>query len=129
MTRRVQFLFPLVEVISFLMFLFPHSIRAIFVMIYCYIMNLPKNQLEPHLANCRPPVVNKGLALLSEIMNVKELEVDVIKANVKKLKFYYGTAQLDGWSSEENYHHLKDLVPDADAHVDDCGIFHCFQLR
>lgn len=92
-------------------------------------MSLPRNQIESHLANCKPAVVDKGLSLLSEVLTITELEAEVITANVQKLKFYYGTEKNDGWTNDNNYRHLLEKVPNANAEVDNQNILHCFQLR
>lgn len=62
-----------------------------------------------------------------EMKQVKELDVELIKENVKLLKFYYGSS--DGWAPKKYFYQLKERIPEVDAEIDQNNIGHAFVLR
>lgn len=62
-----------------------------------------------------------------EMRRVKDVDLNVIKENVRLLKFYYGTT--DGWVPVKYYKELKEKVPELDAELDGKKIDHAFVLR
>ena len=63
----------------------------------------------------------------SEQISIRELDVETIRRNVDRMRFYYGTT--DGWCPLSFYERLKKSVPELDAVVDQRGFEHAFVLN
>lgn len=75
-----------------------------------------------------PGVLEKVFFMAFEEMEqVKERDNEVIRCNLKKLKFYYGGN--DDWAPVRYFSKLKEEIPEVDAEVCDKKIDHSFVLK
>lgn len=75
-----------------------------------------------------PEILQKVFFMAYEEMDlVKARDDDVIKENVKKLKFYYGAS--DGWTPVAYYNKLKEDFPELDAELCVRKFDHSYVLR
>lgn len=59
-----------------------------------------------------------------EMRQVGEIDEDIIRKNLHRLKFYYGTA--DGWVPKKNFDNLIKSFPGVDAELCTLQINHGF---
>lgn len=83
---------------------------------------------EPSLGYTNPKVIDKIWFLaLDEMEKVRELDEQVIKDNVHRLKLYYGT--VDDWVPTEYHQEIKERIPEVEAELCKKGYEHAFVLK
>lgn len=106
----------------------PQFAQIMIIYMYFFVMSIPKHFVGTALKYSRPSVLHKIVYLADEEMKqVIEPDYEVLKANVHRLKLYYGSS--DGWSPVSYCHRLCDKVPGLDASVDIYKYAHAFVLR
>lgn len=108
---------------------FPRKFKYFCISMFCWLASINQDQVQAILLNMKPRVMFKTFFLLNDICKIEELDVETIKLNVTKMKFYFAIKGNDGWSWEKNCNLLKQLVPEADALIDDRNMWHAFQLK
>jgi pimeloyl-ACP methyl ester carboxylesterase len=74
----------------------PLTLRTIILYIFCYFSGYPEYFLGTVIKASTPAVIDKIWFLAcDEMKNVRLIDEETIKKNMKRLKFYYG--QNDGW--------------------------------
>lgn len=148
---RSYFLFPTIE----RMYQSPDGLRTwilcaylrwlIIVLAYCLRHFMPRNILrrlirfhmgESASETCvkttvdliHPKVVGHATYLAyTELLTVNELEVDKLRKQLSRIRFYFGT--VDRWCPLEYCHRLKARLPEADVVICDRKIEHAFVIK
>lgn len=106
----------------------PTFLQSFFVYLYFRIYSIPRLQIKSVIELITPGVLEKVFFLGYEEMDlVKERDNDVIRDNVKKLKFYYGAN--DGWTPLSYVRKLREEIPDVDVEVCTKNFDHSFVLK
>lgn len=127
-TKIISPAYCLIRLMCFLLNMLPSVLQTLFIYIYCVLFSIPKYFLGTTQKFLSPVIMDKVIFLArKEMKQVKELDVELIKQNVKLLKFYYGSS--DGWAPKKYYHQLKERIPEVDAEIDQDNIGHAFVLR
>lgn len=128
LTRIVAPFYFLVRWFLSAFLLLPVFAQTFLIYMYFLIFSIPETFLGTALKYAAPSVMEKVYFMAKdEMRRVKAVDVDVIKENVKLLKFYYGAS--DGWVPVKYYKELKEKVPGLEAEVDTKKIEHAFVLR
>lgn len=106
----------------------PTSWRRAIVRWKCRREGMPGDEfLEPSLEYTKPEVIDKIWFLaLDEMVKIRELDEEVIKANIHRLKLYYGTS--DAWVPKSFHQDMLDRFPGIDAELCKRGYEHAFVL-
>lgn len=128
----VKPILSLVLFISWIFTLFPNIVATFLVYAYFSIIFVPKKEISKNIPTTidmiRPSIIGKVFHLgFSEIDTVQDIDVDVIRSNMDKLKFYYGETDL--WVPVSHCKKLKDECPKVDAQVCKRGFNHAFVLK
>lgn len=128
LTRIVKPFYFLVQWFYQCFALLPTVIKVWIIYAYFVISRTPKYFLGTGLKYANPAVVHKvWIMALDEMEKVRELDVENIKANKYRLKFYYGTT--DGWVPVKFYRELMQMVPEVDAELCTRSYEHAFVLK
>lgn len=126
-----KFVAYIVWLIIFLAFIFSHLpsfLQNFLLYIYFRINCIPRMHIKSVKELIDPGVLQKVFFMAFEEMDqVKERDNDVIRSNLKKLKFYYGAS--DGWAPVSYFSRLKEEIPDVDAEVCTRKFDHSFVLK
>lgn len=102
--------------------------QIMIIYMYFFVMSIPRHFVGTALKYSRPSVLRKIVYMADEEMDqIIEPDYDVLKANVHRLKLYYGAS--DGWSPVNYCHRLRERVPGLDASIDIYQFAHAFVLR
>lgn len=83
--------------------------------------------LEPSVGFTNPQVIDRvWLMTLDEMIKVRDVDEDVIKPNINRLKLYYSTK--DGWVPKSYQQDMLDRFPGIDAELCKQGYEHAFVL-
>lgn len=83
--------------------------------------------LEPSVGFSNPAVIDRvWFMTLDEMNKVREVDEELIKANIHRLKLYYGTS--DGWVPKSYQQDMIDKFPGIDAELCKNGYEHAFVL-
>lgn len=127
LTRIVKPFYFLVQWFYHCFALLPTVVKVWIIYAYFVVSRTPKHFLGTGLKYTNPAVVHKVWTMaLDEMEKVRELDVENIKANKHRLKFYYGTT--DGWVPVKFYRDLMEAVPDVDAELCTRKYEHAFVL-
>lgn len=114
--RLLDSIFPLLRLFYYAFSYMPLIVRIYVVYFFCYLSGYPKFFLGTILKLTTPTVVDKIWFLTrDEMENVREIDDEIIRKNLHRLKFYYGTC--DGWVPKENFHQLIERFPGVDAEL------------
>lgn len=127
-TKLISPAYCLIRLMCSLLYMLPSIIQTLCIYVYCVLFSIPKYFLGTTQKFINPVIMDKVIFLArKEMQQVKELDVEIIKANVDLLKFYYGSS--DGWAPTKYYHQLKERIPDVNAEIDPNNISHSFVLK
>ncbi|XP_053695407.1 lipid droplet-associated hydrolase [Sabethes cyaneus] len=108
--------------------LLPTLIKIWIIYFYFLLTRTPKYYLGTALKYTNPAVMDKvWFMAMDEMKLVRNLDLENIQLNKRRLKFYYGT--IDGWAPVKYYHELKQRIPDVDAELCTRKIEHAFVMR
>lgn len=84
--------------------------------------------LQPSLEYTNPPVIDRiWFMALDEMAKVREIDEEAVKANIHRLKLYYGAT--DGWVPTQYYHEIIERFPGINAELCKQGYEHAFVLK
>ena len=113
---------------SWIFIFLPTFLQVTLLRIYCFVVSLPTDNIPALLKLINPHVLNKVFFLAGdEMKKVRELDDEIIKANIDKLRIYYGAT--DGWTPLKYYEELKQKHKDVKAEVCSRGYQHAFVLK
>lgn len=128
LTKFVAYFVWLILFLSFIFANLPSFLQNFLMYLYFRITCIPKMHTKSAIQLVDPGVLEKVFFMAFEEMDqVKERDNDVIRNNVKKLKFYYGAN--DGWAPVSYYSRLREEIPEVDAEVCTRKIDHSFVLK
>lgn len=128
LTKIVYYILWLIYFLSWIFTLLPSILQTSLVYLYLRINCIPKMHLKTIVNFINPEILQKVFFMAYEEMDlVKARDDDVIKENVKKLKFYYGAS--DGWTPVAYYNKLKEDFPELDAELCVRKFDHSYVLR
>lgn len=105
--------------------LLPSSWKRAVVQWKCRRDGIPEEFLESSVEFTNPPVIDRIWFLaLDEMQKVREVDEEVIRSNMNRLKLYY-TAN-DEWVNKEFYYELVQKFPGIDAELCKQGYEHAF---
>ncbi|XP_060521533.1 lipid droplet-associated hydrolase-like [Cylas formicarius] len=115
-----NFVRPLQSVLGFLIWIYvmlPNFLATILVYVYMLIMNIP---IKLHAENIKeflkPGTTKRALFMAFQKLDyMKERNSEVIKRNVKKIKFLY--SKFDQWTEPNCWIKLKEDIPEVDVEV------------
>lgn len=117
--------FFILKFLSYAFNFMPLTFRIIAIYIFCCIAGYPKFFIGTIVKITIPTVLEKIWFLAQdEMREVREIDEDIIKKNLHRLKFYYGTT--DGWVPKKNYDNLIKSFPGVDAELCALKIDHGF---
>lgn len=103
----------------------PSIIQDVLIWIYGIVTKTPKIHRKTIINMITPTVLGNIFFLATDEMKViQERENEVIRANVKKLRFYFGAH--DGWAPVSYCDKLKRDIPNVDAMICQRGFRHEF---
>lgn len=108
--------------------IFPYYVKIMLVSLYFWATDMPKYFMGTTLKYLKPCVIdNIWFLALDEMKKIRELDEEIVRKNLDRLKLYYGTT--DGWIPTNYYRELKDRFPEIDAELDPSGMEHAFVLK
>lgn len=127
-TKIVSPAYFILRLVVCLLNMFPSILKTLLIYLYFVIFSIPKYFLGTSQKYFNTVTMDKVVFLARKEMDeVRALDAETIKENVKLLKFYYGSS--DGWAPKKYFHQLKKMIPDVDAELDNKNISHAFVLR
>lgn len=109
-------IFPLIQLIYYAFSYLPLFARTWIIYAFCVIASWPNYLLGTVVKGATPEVLDKvWFMAVDEMEKVCEIDANVIKENLPRLKFYYGTT--DGWVRTEWFHELTKKFPGIDAEL------------
>lgn len=125
LTGIVRRLTTIIVFLSLIFMLLPTFLQTFLVYIYMKIEGIPKMHFKTIVYFVNPNILEKVFAMAFDEMEVvKERDDDTIRANIKKIKIYYGAN--DGWVPVEYYERIKNDLPEVDAELCKRGFNHTF---
>ncbi|XP_070506446.1 lipid droplet-associated hydrolase [Chironomus tepperi] len=123
---RLRPFFFILKLIVLLFNLLPHKLRYGMVKLYC--RDMPEEFLEHCFEHTKLSVVEKILFMASDEMDkITELDEELVKQNIHKLKLYYG--KKDNWVKRKYYHKIVERFPEIDAELCSRDFDHAFVLK
>jgi len=123
---RLRPFFFILKLIVLFFNLLPHKLRYGMVKLYC--RDMPEEFLEHCFEHTKLSVVEKILFMASDEMDkITELDEELVKQNVHKLKLYYG--KKDNWVKRKYYHKIVERFPEIDAQLCSRDFEHAFVLK
>lgn len=106
----------------------PSNWRRAIIRSQCRRNGMPGDEfLEPSIEYTNPRVIDQIWFLaLDEMEKIRQLDEDIIKSNIHRLKLYYGTN--DGWVPKSYQQDMLDRFPGIDAELCKHGYEHAFVL-
>lgn len=118
-------IFPLLQFFYVAFSYLPLIVRTWLLYGFCAIAGWPEYFLGTTIKFAAPEVLDKvWFMAVDEMEKVVDIDEDIIKKNLGRLKFYYGTT--DGWVPTEFYHELIKKFPGIDAELCTQKIAHGF---
>lgn len=103
----------------------PLAVRTVLLYIYCWFCGYPEYFLGTVIKASSPAVLEKIWFMAQDEMDkVCDIDDGIIKQNLHRLKFYYGTK--DGWVPVDYYNELLKKFPGIDAELCQKSIDHGF---
>lgn len=128
LTRIVKPFYFLVQWFYQCFAVLPTVVKVWIIYAYFVVSRTPKHFMGTGLKYANPAVVDKvWIMALDEMEKVRELDVEHIRANQHRLKFYYGST--DGWVPVKYYRELKQKLPEVDAELCTRKYEHAFVLK
>ncbi|XP_058821464.1 lipid droplet-associated hydrolase isoform X2 [Topomyia yanbarensis] len=128
LTRIVKPIYFIIEWFYRCFALLPNIIKIWIIYVYFLFTRTPKYYLGTALKYTHPAVIDKvWFMAMDEMKQVRELDVETIRLNKHRLKFYYGAT--DGWTPLKYYQELKQKIPEVDAELCTRKFEHAFVLR
>jgi Lipid-droplet associated hydrolase len=94
----------------------PLTVRTIILYGFCWLSSFPKFFLGTVIKASSPTALDKiWFMAQDEMKKVRKIDEETIKANMNRIKFYYGTT--DGWVPTYFYHELIKKFPGIDAEL------------
>jgi len=94
----------------------PLIVRTFLLYFYCFVSGFPEFILGSLIKASTPTILDKVWFMArDEMETVNEIDYDVIKQNLHRIKFYYGTT--DGWVPKGAYRQLLEQFPGIDAEL------------
>lgn len=76
----------------------------------------------------QPSIMEKIVHMArEEMIQVCDIDLETIKNNKSKLKFYYGAT--DGWVPKKYFYQLKEKIPDLNGEIDQLNCEHAFVMK
>lgn len=108
--------------------LFPTSWRRALVRWLCRRDGVPDKFIQPTMQYTNPRVIDRiWFMALDEMEKIRDLDEDVIRSNLSRLKLYYGIR--DDWVRDEAYAEISEKFPGIDAEQCKQGYEHAFVLK
>ncbi|KAJ8974021.1 hypothetical protein NQ317_006491 [Molorchus minor] len=127
LTNFIKHIVWLIVFLSWIFTILPSIIQNILLYGYMLVMGIPSNvHLNNLKALIKPGVLRRVFFLAyEELDQVRERNNEAIKANINKVKLYYG--KTDGWAPESFYERIKVDIPNVNAQL--CSFNHAFVLK
>lgn len=128
MTRIVSHIVWLLVFLAFIYTCLPSFLQNFLMYLFFKVNCIPKMHMKTCVDFVNSRVLEKVFFMAFEEMDqVKERDNEIIRNNVKKIKFYYGAS--DDWAPVGYFTKLKEDIPEVEAEVCTRKFDHSFVLK